>query len=178
MKKIACLFVMSILALISSTAYAGDGYFTCGSDVTEFSGKTFENLVIDLRGCHDSLAFDGITVTDSMKITGNSSVSFKNSGINTLSIECTDAQKCEIGLDESTSVEVLELYPGENGKIIVNGTSGKENLPAFYSIGYLCEGQKEFSIRSIISITIAATEYGIPFFKILQVFISFLTIIS
>ena len=53
MKKIACLFVMTILALISSTAYADDGYFTCGSDVTEFIGKTFENLVIDLRGCHD-----------------------------------------------------------------------------------------------------------------------------
>lgn len=146
MKKIAYLFVMSILVLISSTAYADDGYFTCGSDVNEFSGETFENLVIDLQGCHDSLAFAGLTVSDSVKITGNSSVSFKNSGINTLSIECTDTQGCETGLDESTSVEVLELYPGKNGKIIVNGTAGKENLPAFYSAGYLCEGQPEFSM--------------------------------
>ena len=146
MKKIACLFVMSILALISTSAYADDGYFTCGSDVTEFSGKIFESLVIDLRGCHDGLAFDSLTVTDSVKITANSSVSFKNSGIKTLSVECSDAQGCEIGLDESTSVEVLELYPGESRMITVNGTSGKDNLPAFYSVGYLCEGQKEFSL--------------------------------
>ena len=48
MKKIAYLFVMSILVLISSTAYADDGYFTCGSDVNEFSGETFENLVVSL----------------------------------------------------------------------------------------------------------------------------------
>ncbi len=146
MKKIACLFVMSILALISSTAYADDGYFTCGSDVTGFTGKAFENLVIDLRDCHNSFAFDGLTVSDSVKITGNSSVSFKNSGINTLSIECTNTQGCEIGLDESTSVEVLELHTRENSTITVNGTAGKENLPAYYSVGYLCEGQKEFSL--------------------------------
>ena len=41
---------------------------------------------------------------------------------------------------------MLELYPGKNGKIIVNGTAGKESLPAFYSAGYLCEGQPEFSM--------------------------------
>ena len=146
MKKNAYLFVMSILALITSAANADDGYFTCGSNVNEFRGKTFENLVVDLQKCHESPAFDGLTVSDSVKITGYASASFKSSSINRLSIECRDTQGCEIGLDESTSVEVLELYPGENGKIIVNGTSGKENLPMFYSIGYLCEGQKEFSL--------------------------------
>ncbi len=146
MKKNAYLFVMSILALISPAAYADDGYFTCGSDITEFSGKAFENLVIDLQECHDNLFFDGLTVADSMKITGNVSASFKNSGINTLTVECSDAQGCEIGLDESASVEVLDLYPGENGSITVNGTAGKKSLPTFYSVGYLCEGQKEFSL--------------------------------
>ena len=146
MKKIAFLFVMSILVLISSTAYADDGYFTCGSDVAEFSGKTFENLVIDLQGCHESPAFDDLTISDSVKISGNSSVSFKNSNINALTIECTDTHGCEIGMDESTSVEMLELYPGKNGAIIVNGTAGKVNLPAFYSTGYLCEGQPEFTV--------------------------------
>lgn len=145
MKKIAYLFVMSILALISSAAYANDGYFVCGSDISEFSGNTFENLVIDLRECQTSPVFEGLAVSDSVKITGNSSVSFKNSGINTLLVECPDAQGCEIGLDESTSVEVLELYPGESGMINVNGTSVKDNLPGYYGVGYLCEGQKEFS---------------------------------
>ena len=145
MKKIAYLFVMSILALISSAAYANDGNFVCGSDVSEFSGKTFENLVIDLRECQTSPAFEGLAVSDSVKIKGNVSASFKNSSINRLSIECTDTQECEIGSDETTSIEVLELYPGENGTITVNGTSGKENLPAFYKVGYLCEGQQEFS---------------------------------
>ncbi len=146
MKKIAYLFVMSILALISTAAYASDGYFVCGSDINEFNGKIFENLVIDLRECQTSYGFEGLTVSDSLKIKGNVSVSFKNSSINTLSVECSDAQKCEIGLDESTSIEVLELYPGDNGTITVNGTAEKENLPAFYSVGYLCEGQKEFSL--------------------------------
>ena len=145
MKKIAYLFVMSILALISSAAYANDGYFVCGSDVSEFSGNTFENLVSDLRECQTSPVFEGLAVSDSVKIKGNVSASFKNSSINRLSIECTDTQECEIGLDETTSIEVLELYPGENGTITVNGTSGKENIPAFYKVGYLCEGQQEFS---------------------------------
>ena len=83
MKKIAYLFVMSILALISTVAYASDGYFVCGSDINEFNGKIFENLVIDLRECQTSYVFEGLTVSDSLKIKGNVSVSFKNSSIST-----------------------------------------------------------------------------------------------
>ena len=146
MKKIAFLFVMSILVLISSTAYADDGYFTCGSDVAEFSGKTFENLVIDLQGCHDSLVFDALTVKDTMVITGNASVRFTKSSINRLSLECSGKEGCEIGLDEGTSIEVLELYQGNNNPITINGIAGDRSLPAYYNVGYLCEGQQEFSL--------------------------------
>ena len=147
MKKIACLFVMSILALISSAVHADDGYFTCGSDITEFSGKTFGNLFVDLQECLSSPFFDGLTITDTLEITGNASVRFSNSTIKRLSAECGGERDCEIGLDAGTSISLLELYPEGNteGSIIVNGTSGKDALPAFYSIGYLCEGQKEFS---------------------------------
>ncbi len=146
MKKIACLFVLSILALISSTAYADDGYFTCGSDITEFSGKSSVNLVVDLQECQTSPVFEDLTITDTMEIKGNAQIRFSGSSVNNLSVECHDAAQCEIRLDERTSIASLELNPGENGTIIVNGTAGKENLPAFYSVGYLCEGQPEFSL--------------------------------
>ena len=146
MKKTVLLFVMSILVLISSAAYADDGYFACGSDITEFSGKTFENLVFDLQGCNTAPVFDGLAVTDTLNITGNASVRFISSSVNRLLADCSDAEGCEIGLDESTSIGMLELYPRKNssGTITVNGTAGKETLPAFYSTGYLCEGQPEF----------------------------------
>ena len=146
MKKTALLFVMSILVLISSAAYADDGYFAYGSDITEFSGKAFDNLVIDLRGCKTAPVFENLTVTGSLKITGNASVRFISSSINGLSIDCSDAEGCEIGLDNSTSIETLNLYPEEKGTITVNGTARKETLPAFYSTGYLCEGQPDFSL--------------------------------
>ena len=94
MKKIAYLFVMSILMLISTAVYADDGYFTCGSDITEFSGKTFENLVVDLHECRTDTVFDGLTVTVTMKITGGGSVHFSSSRINRLSV-----RDCEIRLD-------------------------------------------------------------------------------
>ena len=145
MKKIAYLFVLSVFLLISSAAYADDGYSACGSDITEFSGKAFENLVIDLQGCKTAPVFDDLTVTDILKITGNASVRFISSSVNRLLADCADAEGCEIGLDESTSIETLELYPEEKGTITVNGTTGKGTLPAFYSTGYLCEGQPEFS---------------------------------
>ena len=146
MKKIAYLFVMSILLLIRSAVYSEDGYFTCGSDISEFSGKNFGILAADLRECQTAPVFDGLSVTDTMEISGNASVRFSSSSIQNLSVDCFGTQECEIGLDESTSIESLELYPGENGTITVNGTSGKENLPAFYSTGYLCEEQPEFSL--------------------------------
>ena len=143
MKKIAYLFVMSILMLISTAVYANDGYFTCGSDITEFSGKTFENLVVDLHECQTDTVFDGLTVMDTMKITGSVSVRFRSSRINRLSV-----RDCGIRLDAGTSVGLLEIYPEGNAAqpIIVNGTEGKTSLPAFYSVGYLCEGQPDFSV--------------------------------
>ncbi len=150
MKKIAYLFVLSVFLLISSAAYADDGYFACGSDTAGFSGKTFENLVIDLQGCKTAPVFDGLIVTGSAHITAGASVRFSNSRIKRLSLDCSDAKGCEIGLDESTSIDVLELYPGtkSSGTITVNGTAGKETLPVFYSTGYLCEGLPEFSMYS------------------------------
>lgn len=153
MKKIAYLFVMSILVLISSAVYADDGYYTCGSNVSEFNGKTFEKLVVDFQKCQNSrektnAAFVDVTVIDYMEIKGNASATFINSSINTLSVFCSVSQDCEIGLDESTSIEVLELYPGDKGSIIVNGTAGKESLPAYYNVGYLCEGQQDFSLHA------------------------------
>ncbi len=148
MKKIAYLFVMSVFLLFSSSAYSEDGYFDCGSDTSEFSGKTFENLVIDLQGCKTAPVFDGLTVTGSLQMTANASVQFSNSSINRLLTDCSDAEGCGIGLDETTSIDILELYPGVKsaGTITVNGTAGKDTLPAFYSSGYLCEGQQEFSL--------------------------------
>ena len=146
MKKIACLFVMSILVLISSSAYADDGNFTCGSYIGEFSRKTFENLSADFRECQNSPVFDGLTVKDTMVITGNASVRFTNSSINRLSLECSGKEGCEIGLEEGTSIEVLELYPENNNQITINGIAGDKSLPAYYNVGYLCEGQPEFSL--------------------------------
>ena len=146
MKKIAYLFVLSVFLLISSAAYAYEGYFACGSDTAGFIGKTFENLVVDLQGCKTAPVFEGITVTDSVQMTANASVRFSSSTINRLSVDCSDAEGCEIGLDNSTSIETLNLYPEEKGTITVNGTAGKETLPAFYSTGYLCEGQPDFSL--------------------------------
>ena len=160
MKKTALLFVMLILVLIISAAYADDGYFACGSDITEFSGKAFDNLVIDLRGCKTAPVFENLTVTGSLKITGNASVRFISSSINGLSIDCSDAEGCEIGLDNSTSIETLDLYPEEKGTITVNGNAGKETLPAFYSTGYLCEGQPDFSLYLDMPKPIHSTSSG------------------
>ena len=164
MKKSVYVLVLSIFVLIRSAVYADDGRFTCGSDITGFSWKTFENLVIDLAECPNSMSdpaseqdaslfFEGITVTGRTVISGRAggmetmSVHFTGSTLNHVVMDCSNMKSCEIGLDGTVSVEKLELYLPESpdGNITVRGLGTGNDLPSFYSLGYLCEGQQEFS---------------------------------
>ncbi len=160
MKIITYLLVLSIFVLICSSVHADDGYIACGSDISGLSGRTFENLVVDLEGCRNipdgaapSLRFEGIKVMGRTEITGKDddpetvAVHFTGSTLNHVVMDCSGMKNCEIGLDGTASIEKLELYLPEssNGNITVKGSDERDDLPSFYRLGYLCEGQPEFS---------------------------------
>lgn len=159
MKKTAYLFVLSMLVLIRSAVSADNGYFTCGSDAREFSGRTFEDLTIVLGGCGETgtedpgiIRFENITAAGEVRILDSggaktsAEVMFSGSRLNKVSVECSPSRSCVISLDGESTIGELYLYPAgtDRGSITVNGTAGNTDLPDFYRQGYLCEGQKEF----------------------------------
>ena len=164
MKQITYLLVFSIFMLMWSVVRADDGHFACGSDISGFNGKTFDNLVIDTDGCSNdvngmdnakdrALIFDGITVSGRTELAGKAagtdtvSVSFTGSELNHVVIDCSYMKNCEIGIAGTASIKKLDLYLPESakGNVAVKGLAGQEDLPSFYELGYLCEGQPEFS---------------------------------
>ena len=159
MKKTVYLFVLSMLVLIRSAVSADNGYFTCGSDAREFSGRTFEDLTIVLGECGENgtedpgiIRFENITAAGEVRILDSggaktsAEVMFSGSRLNKVSMECSLSRSCVIGLDGESTIGELYLYPAgtAKGSITVNGTAGNTDLPDFYRQGYLCEGQKEF----------------------------------
>ena len=167
MKKTAYLFVLTMLVLIltmlvliRSAVSADNGYFTCGSDAREFSGKTFEDLNVVLGGCdgpetgeNGKVRFENITITGEVRLLDKGSskssadVMFSGSRLNKVHAECSHSRNCTIGLDGNSTIEELYLYPAEKskGSITVNGTDESAGLPAFYSIGYLCANSEDFA---------------------------------
>ena len=161
MKKIAYLLVLLLFVMVRTAAFAEDRYFFCKSGIGGITGKTYENLVIDLDGCLNenpdrqnvSLLFQDITVTGETRITGKksgmktASVRFTGSDLNELYADCSGMENCEIGIDGTVSIGKLDLRLAENAEenITVVGLAETSTLPDYCSAGYLCEGQPEFS---------------------------------
>lgn len=161
MKKTAYLFVLSMLVVIRSAVSADNAYFTCGSDAGEFSGRTFEDLTIVLSGCDgtapgntSAVRFNNITATGEVHVMDGEGyepsayVIFSGSSLNIVSVECSQTRNCTIGLDGSSSIAELYLFPAENteGNITVTGTDERADLPVFYQYGHLCANLNEFAV--------------------------------
>ena len=129
MKKTAYLFVLSMLVLIRSAVSADNGYFTCGSDAREFSGRSFENLTIEIGECgetgmedSESVRFENITASGEVRILDRegakttADVMFSGSRLNKVHVECSSSHGCIIGLDGESKIGELYLYPAGNTK--------------------------------------------------------------
>ena len=137
--------------LSTSSIFAADGYFGSGSNPEDFYGKVFDDLYINPGDHAEDIQFDNVTVIGNViyNDTGSSghSVSFSRSRLNRVQLPCSDRHHCKLQLDGSTLLNELDLYPSGNnpGMITVNGlTADTVDLPEFYGIGYLCEGQPVF----------------------------------
>ena len=152
-----CLVIFIILPL---SVFAEDGYFSCGSIPEDFSGKAYDNLTISLRNCDTAeILLENVTVTgDVILDAGNNMkdprVYFSGSSLNHVKAACPDGHHCEIGLDGTTTLKELDLYPSGRASITVNGILPGSTLPAFYEKGYLCEGQPEFAAYTGAEISI------------------------
>ena len=162
MKRIAYLFAISMIILTGSDVSAESGYFTCGSDIRNFNGKTFEDLTIDIDRCKEidadlsvSADFEEITVTGECRLLNSGSgidsaeIKFSGSSLNEV-YAYFSAKKSRIELDRNTSIRELHLNPSRatGNSITVSGTPENSSLPPFYEQGFLCEGQKEFEAYS------------------------------
>ena len=153
MKRILFYLCLMVLVTMFTTAFAENGYYRCGDDSGDFDGKIFENLIIDPGGCNSGdIRFENIIVTGDVVYdnagSSNLSVTFIGSSLNRVKLSCSGRLQCELSLDSSTTMHELALYPSGDpaGVITVNGLPTKiTGIPAFFSQGYLCEGQPEFA---------------------------------
>ena len=144
-KTVICFCVMMLMSLMS-VVFAKDGNYSCDSDPADFNGIVFDNLTIDIGSCDGSTAkLVNITVTGDVHLTGGS-VSFSESDLNRMTLDCPAGSHCEVGLYGETELKELDLFPGVGSSITINGLMRADGpLPSFYGKGYLCEGQPEFA---------------------------------
>ena len=142
-------FVFSML--ITSSILATDGYFGYGSAPTDFNAKLFDNLYITPGDYAEEVRFDNVTVTGDVVYNDTDSsghtITFSGSRLNRVQFPCFDEHHCELRLDGSTLLKELDLYPSGNnaGMITVDGLiADAAEMPDFFNMGYLCEGQPEF----------------------------------
>ncbi|MBQ6520119.1 MAG: hypothetical protein IJI14_15500 [Anaerolineaceae bacterium] len=158
MKHTLFLLCLLVLMIITGNIFAEDGYFDCGSDPADFSGKVFDNLTVDLGQCAGKrILFSNITVTANTIIESgmDDHVLFSSGNLNRVRFVCQDGHDCELGLDGETTLKDLKLFPSANGLITVNGLSpDNRQLPAFYEKGYLCEGQLDFAAYADADVSI------------------------
>ena len=153
MKHIIFSICLFFLMTIPTSIFAEDGYFSCGSDPASLSGKVYGDLTIYPGNCNtEDVLFENVIVTGTVIFdAGESHMNdlsffFSGSSLNRVKVACPDGHHCELGLDGSTTLNELELYPSGNGSITVNGLIPDSSpQPAFYDKGYLCEGQPEFA---------------------------------
>ena len=161
MKYSAICICFLFLMLFTSSIFAADGYFGSGSNPEDFHGKVYDDLYINPGDHAEDIRFENVTVIGNVIYNdiGSSghSVSFSRSRLNRLQFPCSDRHHCKLQLDGSTLLNELDLYPSGNnpGMITVNGlTADAVDLPVFYSTGYLCEGQPEFTAYADAEISI------------------------
>ena len=141
-KTILLLFtLLSSLCLLGAAA-AENTHFTCSSAVSDFDGKTFENLYLDVDGCGASLEFTDLTVTGNLIYNGGSDtedhyITFTRPSIESMYAPCEPTHAChfifnpkdhDVINEYSYVVNEMTLLPSgnEKGKIFVKGNGEQE----------------------------------------------------
>ncbi len=138
MKNIKLLFTVLLLSLICcTTVLAEDTHYTCSSVVSDFDGKTFENLYLDVEGCGASLEFTDLTVTgnliyDGGRDTEDHYITFTRPSIESMYAPCEPTHECHFIFNGSEDIEYvaneMTVLPSgnEKGKIFIQGNGEKE----------------------------------------------------
>lgn len=138
MKNMTKLLLVLLAVLTCCTAvFAEDTHYTCSSEVSDFDGKTFENLYLDVEGCGASLEFADLTVTgnliyDGGRDTEDHYITFTRPSIESMYAPCEPTHECHFIFNPKDHdvvneyvyvVNEMTLLPSgnEKGKIFVKG---------------------------------------------------------
>lgn len=131
-KKIIIL-IFSVIFLNFGPAAAANEHFSCGTDWAELSGRSFDNLYIDLNGCGTDVELSNLRVAGSLIYNGGNdftdhNITISDSIIQNIQFPCENSHRCSLRIDRSDDIHEITAIPSgkEKGKIFLTGEVNKE----------------------------------------------------
>ena len=136
-KQICTLSFVLLIAVICCVfpAFAEEVHFTCDSDPSMLTGKTYDTLYLDVEGCGEKIVLNNVKVTDTLIYNGgldekDHHIELRHgTNIWNMDLICAPTHQCHLLVDGKDNENHTPLYAlfaapyGEDkGKIFVEGT--------------------------------------------------------